>query len=380
MKVDDGRPIIESAGFPIGLVNTASIKEKKGGGRPPYWEMVFWWTRKPLAGARAVVAGALLPEEYKGNFVGWLRLNEDKSAHRLNPILPDRVKEKFGKMQLLDPFAGFGSIPLEAMRLGVGEVVAVEFLPTAYIFLKAILEYPKKYGEKLRVDVERWGNWIVERLEEDPDIKELYDEDVAVYIGTWEVRCPICNRYTPLVGNWWLAKVEGKRYAYMKPKVEGERVAVEIVEGRTEGVPSANVRGRPELAECLLCGSRITYVDPETSRIYRSKGEVKNKTIKDRLEFYPKHAIKEWNQKLEEYLEGKISLEELKSVRARPRLLVKVKTVEKNLIFEPCVEEDYEKLWKAAEKLKQIWADPDIPIELFAPYKMETEDAIRITL
>ena len=51
--------------------------------------------------------------------------------------------------------------------VGVGEVVAVEFLPTAYIFLKAILEYPKKYGQRLRADVERWGNWIVERLRED---------------------------------------------------------------------------------------------------------------------------------------------------------------------------------------------------------------------
>jgi putative DNA methylase len=32
--------------------------------------------------------------------------------------------------------------------------------------------------------VERWGKWITERLREDPDIRELYDEDVAVHIGT----------------------------------------------------------------------------------------------------------------------------------------------------------------------------------------------------
>ena len=51
---------IESPSFPIEVVNEASAKEK-GPGRPPYWEMVFWWTRKPLAGAREVIAGALLP-------------------------------------------------------------------------------------------------------------------------------------------------------------------------------------------------------------------------------------------------------------------------------------------------------------------------------
>ena len=434
--------LIESPNFPIEIINKASVKEKGGGGRPPYWEMVFWWTRKPLAGARAVIAGALLPEEFDPRmFIKWIypsiRFRDEgylckperkekpplfcfeKTPHTKNPsldhlILPADIRksikefwEEFKKIRLLDSFAGFGSIPLEAIRLGIGEVVAVEFLPTAYIFLKAILEYPKKYSNlKIRVtgkeikelkledvakehtkarkivnegiyempsliyDIAKWGKWISEKLKEDPDIKELYDEDVAVYIGTWEVKCPntLCNRYTPLVGNWWLARVKGKKYAYMKPKVEGNKVSIEIVEGKTEGAPSPNVRGRPELAECLLCGSRITYMDPRTGRIYRSKSEVSNKLIKDRLEFYPKHAIRDWNQKLEQYLEGRIALEELKNAKARPRLLVKVKIVGKDLKFEPCNEKDNEKLWKALEKLRQMWGDPDIPIEPLPPY------------
>ena len=56
------RRFIESPNFPVDDVSLASAKEKSGGGRPPYWEMVFWWTRKPLASARAVIAGSLLPE------------------------------------------------------------------------------------------------------------------------------------------------------------------------------------------------------------------------------------------------------------------------------------------------------------------------------
>jgi len=364
------RTFIESNNFPISTINEASIKEKSGGGRPPYWEMVFWWTRKPLAGARAVIAGTLLPEELNpSNFIHWLRLSADKTPHKLNPILPSNLKEQFKQIRLLDPFAGFGSIPLEAIRLGIGEVVAVEFLPTIYIFLKAVLEYPKKYGVQLKLDVERWGRWIAKKLREDPDIKELYDEDVAVYIGTWEVKCPICNRYTPLVGNWWLAKVKGKKYVYMKSKAKGDNIDIEIIEGKTEKVPSPNVRGRPELAECLLCGSRITYIDPKTGRIYRSKSETPNKLIKERLEFYPKHTINDWNRKLEEYLEGRMSLEELRNTKARPRLLVKVKIVGKDLKFEPCNEEDNEKLWKALEKLKQIWGDLDIPTEPIPSYE-----------
>jgi len=151
-----GRTFIESENFPISIVNNASAREKGGGGRPPYWEMVFWWTRKPLAGARAVIAASLLPEGvYVRDFLKRIYPsysppgnNFTKTPHRDNPLLPSEWKKTFQKIRILDPFAGFGSIPLEAIRLGLGEVVAVEFLPTAYIFLKAVLEYPKKYGKK----------------------------------------------------------------------------------------------------------------------------------------------------------------------------------------------------------------------------------------
>jgi len=48
-------------GVPIDAVNEYSVTEKKSGRSPPHWEMVFWWTREPLA--RAVVAASLLPAE-----------------------------------------------------------------------------------------------------------------------------------------------------------------------------------------------------------------------------------------------------------------------------------------------------------------------------
>ncbi|AFN03363.1 hypothetical protein PFC_01970 [Pyrococcus furiosus COM1] len=133
------RRLIESPSFPVEEVNRMSLKEK-GPGRPPYWEMVFWWTRKPLIGARAIIAASLLPEDYDVNkFKSKIRLSE---GHKANP------EPMFMGKKLLDPFAGFGSIPLEGLRLGL-DVTAVELLPTAYIFLKAVLEYPKKFGRQL---------------------------------------------------------------------------------------------------------------------------------------------------------------------------------------------------------------------------------------
>uniref|UniRef100_A0A7C3WJQ2 DUF1156 domain-containing protein n=1 Tax=Thermofilum pendens TaxID=2269 RepID=A0A7C3WJQ2_THEPE len=405
--------LIESPRFPVEAVNKASAAEK-GAGRPKYWEMVFWWTRKPLAGARAVVAGALAPDTVEPEeFLRWVypsyRGGEfARTPHRDSPDLPAELRERLRSVKLLDPFAGFGSIPLEAIRLGVGEVVAVELLPTAYIFLKAILEYPKAYGE-LRVkaraeeirelglegaarrftkagrlseggehevpalvyDVARWGRWVIDQLGRDPDIRELYGDDVAVYIGTWEVKCPVCGRYTPLVGNWWLARVKGRRHAYMVPRAEGDEVRVEVVEGMERGAPEPNVRARQERARCLLCGSDISLYDPEAGRAYSSRREVKDRRVKERLAFYPKHAIRDWSTKLEQYLDGAIKLEELRGALARPRLLVKVKIANRDLAFEPATKEDNEKLWKALEKLKQMWGDPDIPTEPLPHYDQE---------
>jgi len=145
--MSENKTLIESPNFPIEKVNKASQKEK-GPGRPDYWEMVFWWTRKPLIGARSIILASLIPENTNPQeFEKWVKLNTNKTPHRQNPELPPELKEQLKNKKILDPSSGFGSIPLEAIRLGIGEVVAVELLPTAHIFLKAILEYPTKYGK-----------------------------------------------------------------------------------------------------------------------------------------------------------------------------------------------------------------------------------------
>jgi len=382
---------IESPLFPINEINEFSAREKQGGGRPPYWEMIFWWTRKPLIGARAIIAGSLLPANYNlREFKHIIRILPDiKSPHRENPHVFPQIKEYFSRIKLLDPFAGFGSIPLEGIRLGLGEVVAIELLPTAYIFLKAILEYPKNFGNKLIKDVEYWGKWIIDRLREDSDIKELYDEDVAVYIGSWEIKCPHCGKYTPLIGNWWLARVSGRssneeeneeeetrrgifrRLAWMIPYISSNIVGIRIVDlnkelnreeinarintrqgvvdisGRIYNVPRPNIDARRETAICLLCNNTIRKIGKE---------------------WYVKEALKEYNNNIERYLRGEITIKDLMESKARPRILVKVKIVNRDLEFESALSEDNERLWKALEKIKQMWGDPDIPMERIPPY------------
>jgi len=398
------RRFIESSRFPVDVVSEASAKEKQGGGRPKFWEMVFWWTRKPLASARAVIAGALLPEKLFDSEVNvrkfvrevlQVRSGDNRLVgnvpHRLNPSIPREWLKYFRGKRLLDPFAGFGSIPLEGLRLGL-DVIAVELLPTAYVFLKAVLEYPVKYGNMgLVKDVERWGRWVTERLREDSDIKELYDPDVAVYIGSWEIKCPHCGRWTPIVGNWWLARVrEGsvgedgwavyKRLAWMIPKVEGGEVRIDIVDvnrelgankvrarvdtsmgvvvtgSRSFNVPEPNVHAKRKTVTCLLCGNPIKKIDLETQRHYTDVKGL-SKYVINKLVWYVKYALRK-------YSEGDESL-------AKPRLFVKVRVKWRSLEFEPATREDNEKLWNAKEKVENLLKekDPDIPRELISPYE-----------
>jgi adenine-specific DNA methylase len=57
-----------------------------------------------------------------------------------------RVLEQYGRPpRVLDPFAGGGSIPLEALRLGC-ETYATDYNPVAVFIEKATLEWPQKFG------------------------------------------------------------------------------------------------------------------------------------------------------------------------------------------------------------------------------------------
>jgi adenine-specific DNA methylase len=67
---------------------------------------------------------------------------------------------------VVDPFAGGGSIPLEALRVGA-DAFASDLNPVAVLLNKVVLEYIPKYGQRLADEVRKWGQWIKERAEEE---------------------------------------------------------------------------------------------------------------------------------------------------------------------------------------------------------------------
>ncbi|MGB9894264.1 MAG: DUF1156 domain-containing protein, partial [Candidatus Saccharicenans sp.] len=193
--------------------------------------------------------------------------------------------------KVLDCFAGGGSIPLEAMRLGC-ETYALEYNPVAVLILKCTLEYPQKYGRAdnlpkdlklgsrksknpLLDDVEKWGNWVLEEAKK--EIGKFYppDEDGSIpvgYIWARTVPCqnPRCGAEIPLMRQFWLAKKENKKVA-LYPYVDGNKIKFKIVGTGYEKMPKDfdPEKGTVSRAvvECPACGSTID--DDMTRKLFQ---------------------------------------------------------------------------------------------------------------
>ena len=117
---------------------------------------------------------------------------------------PDRVP------LVADPFAGGGSIPLEALRLGC-EAFASDLNPVACLILEVMLEEVPRHGPELVDGLRRAGAVIRKTAER--KLADLYptDPDGATPIAClWSrtVRCeaPGCGAEIPLVRSMWLSR------------------------------------------------------------------------------------------------------------------------------------------------------------------------------
>ena len=104
---------------------------------------------------------------------------------------------------VVDPFAGGGSIPLEALRVGA-DAFASDLNPVAVLLNKVALEYIPKYGQSLADEVRKWGDWVKERAEQ--ELAQLYPKDPdgatpIAYLWGRTAKCegPGCGATVPLV-------------------------------------------------------------------------------------------------------------------------------------------------------------------------------------
>lgn len=226
-----------------------------------------WWARRPLVVARAAVLGSLLTEDadvnerFIANLCKWEVHDGDLAGRYLLEHARNLIRKRFGDQppKVLDSFAGGGSIPLEALRLGC-EAYALEYNPVAYIILKATIEYPQRYGTKLVNEVKRWGEWVLEQARR--ELAAFYPsvggETPIAYIWSRTIRCPnpACGAEIPLFRQFWLARKEDKKVALKPmPNRTAKRVDFIVVEGDDiDFDPSKGTVSRGN-AVCLVCGA-----------------------------------------------------------------------------------------------------------------------------
>lgn len=236
-----------------------------------------WWARRPLVVARAAVLGALLTEsaevdeKFIVNLCRWEVHDSDPGGRYLLEQARRLIRQRFGGQppKVLDSFAGGGSIPLEALRLGA-EAYAVEYNPVAYLILKATIEYPQRYGQKLASEVKRWGEWVLGRARR--ELAAFYPavggETPIAYIWSRTIRCPnpACGAEIPLFRQLWLARKANKKVALKPiPNRAAKRVDFAIVHGdAVDFDPSTGTVSRGN-AVCPVCqaSAKGNYVKAE---------------------------------------------------------------------------------------------------------------------
>ena len=281
--------------FPIAEVSKHAVREKSiRHGHPS--TLHLWWARRPLASSRAVLMALLLPdpcdehcpEAFKkqarsllsrapncdpgttdetlrkalllfiGDFANW-----DLAANRTYlEVSRELVKAAHGGEPplVVDPFAGGGSIPLEALRLGC-EAFASDLNPVACLILKVMLEDIPRHGPGLAEELRKVGGEIKQQAER--ELADLYptDPDGAkpiAYLWARTVRCeaPNCGAEIPLMRSFWLCK-KAKRKRALRTEVvrtEGKppHVEFEVFEAKVDEEVQGGTVTRAK-ATCICC-------------------------------------------------------------------------------------------------------------------------------
>lgn len=314
------KKLIEVA-LPLEAINVASAREKSiRHGHPS--TLHLWWARRPLAACRAVIFASLVDDPDSPDalpafveacrelpYIGKnVHTNGDTPRMRLFDFIEELVKwesttderilgdarrliqiaTEGNPPPLLDPFAGGGSIPLEAQRLGL-EAHASDLNPVAVMINKALIEIPPRFANMppvnprdretgnnttgtagtaqwkgaagLAADVRYYGEWMREKAWE--RIGHLYPthngETVIAWLWARTVKCPnpACGAQMPLVRSFELSKKKG-RQAWVEPQIDPVAKTVQFEVRTGEGkAPEGTVNRKG--ATCIVCGTPVPF-------------------------------------------------------------------------------------------------------------------------
>src|SRR5881628_3148460 len=228
------KKLIEVA-LPLEAINKAAAREKSlRHGHPS--TLHLWWARRPLAAARAVIFAQMVDDPSSHPDIFRTEKAQEKERQRLFRIIEDlvlwenttneevleraraeiwqswraacadnadhpRAKQLFDRHKLPafhDPFAGGGSLPLEAQRLGL-ESYASDLNPVAVLICKSMIEIPPKFAGKPPVNADSQGQ--KKQMDKSWHGAQGLADDVRYY------------------GQWMRDEAE-KRIGHLYPKIE----------------------------------------------------------------------------------------------------------------------------------------------------------------
>ena len=222
--------------LPIAEIGIESVRERTPMTPfPAPNRLHVWWARRPLVAARAAVLASILPEDANRDaFKFTLGIHGDPVAARGRIERADRLGERLGadaygyprafsynpsaqdraqtgqgaEYVVLDPTAGGGAIPLEALRLGVS-AIANDLNPVATLIQKATIEYPARFGAALLEEFVKigpeWSRLVRTRLSGLYPAEPEDDCRPDAYLWARSITCPYCAGRLPLAPNWRLA-------------------------------------------------------------------------------------------------------------------------------------------------------------------------------
>ena len=273
--------------FPIAPVSRHSVREKEARcGHIP--KLHIWPAARPGAACRAVLMALLLPDPRDANCPEDFKLEARKALRPVPGIAEPKDDNTLRKALLtfiadfadggnsteptyfnaaralvraahgdepplvVDPFAGGGAIPLEALRAGC-EAFASDLNPVACLIQKVVLDDIQRLGVDLVDELRRVSVEVKAAAEK--ELSEFYpsDSDGArpiAYLWARTVRCesPNCGAEIPLVRSCWLVKNPKRRralrYRVKRQKEKGKtpEIEFEIFEPQSENdVPKGTV-------------------------------------------------------------------------------------------------------------------------------------------
>ena len=334
------KKLIEIA-IPLEVINAESSRDKKLRlGHPSTFHL--WWARRPLPAARAVIFCQTVDDPSSLPEIFPTKELQDKERYRLFDLIKNLVKwENISNKNILnaanleiqkswerccednknhknfqeifkskdlpafhDPFAGGGTLPLEAQRLGI-ESNASDLNPVAKIINQGMIEIPSLFANKLPVnpisqeeklgflntftgsrgiaeDIVFYGKWInnqaknyaekeyknikiTEQLvNKNTDLKPLLGLELKpiAYLWARTVKSPnpaFSDIKVPLLATYFLCNKKGKE-TYIVPEIENNNYSFLIKNGvpsNKSAIQNGTKIGRG-LFSCIMSGDPIS--------------------------------------------------------------------------------------------------------------------------